>query len=216
VKRVFGRYAEERNVLVEIDAEADLMAPLVPAALYNGLALNLFTNALKAVTAKSGREQKIIAFRAWNDSRWHHLEVSDTGIGIPSALHDRVFDPLFTTTASQNDPLGSGMGLGLSLVRRAEANEDHVQPLLRNVRTPSAQMDIFSVIAQICADHLIHEKSGIEVRQAFAKMRSECNFFIGAAHRMTYLNADVAPICYRSTHWYTGNDPASKDDDGSE
>ena len=29
------------------------------------------------------------------------------------------FDPLFTTTKSRNDPLGSGMGLGLSLVRRS-------------------------------------------------------------------------------------------------
>jgi signal transduction histidine kinase len=118
VKRIFGRYAEERNILVEIDAEADLLAPLVPASLYNGLALNLFTNALKAVTAKAGRGQGTIAFRAWNDNRWHYLEVSDTGIGIPSALQERVFDPLFTTTASQNDPLGSGMGLGLALVRR--------------------------------------------------------------------------------------------------
>jgi len=30
-----------------------------------------------------------------------------------------VFDPLFTTTESRNDPLGSGMGLGLTLVRRS-------------------------------------------------------------------------------------------------
>lgn len=128
VKRIFGRYAEERNVLVEIDADPALLAPLVPASLYNGLALNLFTNALKAVTAKSGREQGVIAFRAWNDARWHYLEVSDTGIGIPSALHQRVFDPLFTTTASQNDPLGSGMGLGLALVRRgAEAFGGHAE-----------------------------------------------------------------------------------------
>ncbi|MGY4179200.1 signal transduction histidine kinase [Bradyrhizobium sp. USDA 4518] len=132
VKRIFGRYAEERNILVEIDCEADLLAPLVPASLYNGLALNLFTNALKAVTAKAGREQGVISFRSWNDSRSHYLEVSDTGIGIPSALHERVFDPLFTTTASQNDPLGSGMGLGLALVRRgAEAfggSADVVEP----------------------------------------------------------------------------------------
>ena len=50
------------------------------------------------------------------------LEVSDTGIGIPPALRERVFDSLFTTTGSKNDPLGSGMGLGLTLVRRgAEA-----------------------------------------------------------------------------------------------
>ncbi len=122
VKKYFGRYAEERNIKVEISAEPDLMAPLVPPSLYNGIALNLYTNALKAVTAKVGTEQGTIAFRAWNDNRWHYLEVSDTGVGIPHALHERVFDPLFTTTQSKNDPLGSGMGLGLALVKRgAEA-----------------------------------------------------------------------------------------------
>jgi hypothetical protein len=91
--------------------------------------------------------------------------------------------------------------------KESESKEDRVRFLLRNVRTPSAQMDIFSVIAQVCADHLMHEKSGLEVRQAFAKMRSECDFFIGAAYRMAFLNANTAPTCYRSTHWYAGDNP---------
>lgn len=122
VKRVFGRYAEERNIDVEISIDSDLLAPLVPVSLYNGIALNLYTNALKAVTAKAGKEPGKIAFRSWNEGKWHFLEVSDTGVGIPSVLQERVFDPLFTTTQSRNDPLGSGMGLGLSLVKRgAEA-----------------------------------------------------------------------------------------------
>lgn len=118
VKRVFGKYAAERDIDVEINVESDLSAPLIPVSLYNGIALNLFTNALKAVTAKSGNGDRRIAFRAWNEQHWHNLEVSDTGIGIPSALRYRVFDPLFTTTASNRDPLGSGMGLGLTLVKR--------------------------------------------------------------------------------------------------
>ncbi|WP_454744679.1 sensor histidine kinase [Ciceribacter selenitireducens] len=122
VIRVFGKYADERNITVEISAETDLLAPLVPVSLYNGIALNLYTNALKAVTAKQGDEKGMIAFRAWNEGRWHTLEVSDNGVGIPSVLQERVFDPLFTTTQSRADPLGSGMGLGLALVKRgAEA-----------------------------------------------------------------------------------------------
>ena len=123
VKRVFGDYAAERDIDVDLaEVSGDLEAPLVPVSLYNGLALNLFTNALKAVTAKTGDARGKIAFRAWNDERWHRLEVSDTGIGIPPVLRERMFDPLFTTTGSRKDPLGSGMGLGLTLVRRgAEA-----------------------------------------------------------------------------------------------
>jgi signal transduction histidine kinase len=122
VKKYFGKYADDRKINVEITAESDLMAPMVPASLYDGIALNLYTNALKAVTAKAGPDRGKIAFRSWNENRWHYLEVSDTGIGITGALRERVFDPLFTTTQSQNDPLGSGMGLGLALVRRgAEA-----------------------------------------------------------------------------------------------
>lgn len=118
IVRVFGQYARERNIEIEVVAENDLFAPLVPVSLYNGIALNLYTNALKAVTARSGTEPRVIAFRAWNDHRLHYLEVSDTGIGIPEALQDKVFDALFTTTSSRRDPLGSGMGLGLTLVRQ--------------------------------------------------------------------------------------------------
>jgi signal transduction histidine kinase len=122
VKRIFGKYADERGIEVRIDVESDVHAPLVPASLYNGIALNLYTNALKAVTAKLGDAPGVVTFRAWNDNRWHYLDVADTGVGVPAALHERIFDPLFTTTQSENDPLGSGMGLGLALVRRgAEA-----------------------------------------------------------------------------------------------
>lgn len=117
VARVFGKYAAEREIDIELKVAGGLEAPLVPVSLYNGLVLNLFTNSLKAVTAKTGDARGKIAFHAWNDDRWHHLEVSDTGIGIPAVLRERVFDPLFTTTM-KNDPLGSGMGLGLTLVRR--------------------------------------------------------------------------------------------------
>lgn len=116
--RVFGKYASDRDISLEVNVGVDVMAPLVPVSLYNGLVLNLYTNALKAVTAQSGNGERRIALRAWNELNWHYLEVSDTGVGIPTALRHRIFDPLFTTTSSNRDPLGSGMGLGLSLVKR--------------------------------------------------------------------------------------------------
>jgi signal transduction histidine kinase len=69
--------------------------------------------------AHSGSGARRITFHAWNDDGDHYLTVSDTGIGIPTVLRTRVFDPLFTTTATNRDPLGSGLGLGLTLVKRA-------------------------------------------------------------------------------------------------
>ncbi len=116
--RVFGKYAQERGIAVESSVESSTNAPAVPLSLYNGVVLNLYTNALKAVTGKAGRGERRIAFRAWNENGEHYLQVSDTGVGIPNALRKRVFDPLFTTTEKNRDPLGSGMGLGLTLVKR--------------------------------------------------------------------------------------------------
>ena len=83
--------------------------------------------------------------------------------------------------------------------------DDHVQPMLRNVRTPTAQMDFFSVCTQLCADHLMSGNptdNHPDVIAAFAGVRSACDFLQGAAHRMTYLNDGRAPGCYRSYHWY--------------
>lgn len=83
-----------------------------------------------------------------------------------------------------------------------ESEPDWSRGLLRNVRTPTAQMDAFSVITQIGADHLISNLSGPEVRSAFKKLRTSCDFFLGAGAHISYLNTLPATHCYRSTHWY--------------
>lgn len=82
---------------------------------------------------------------------------------------------------------------------------DHVGKMLRNVRTPSAQMDFFSVFTQLCADHLIGMNRGgadPQVVNAFGRVRSACNFLQGAAHRFAFLGAGNARECYRSSRWY--------------
>jgi hypothetical protein len=79
---------------------------------------------------------------------------------------------------------------------------DRVHPILRNVRVPTAQMDVFSVILQICADHLISSASDQDAKDAFSGMAGSCGFFDGVAHRLAYLNDGRAPSCYRSPHWY--------------
>jgi hypothetical protein len=87
-----------------------------------------------------------------------------------------------------------------------DAGNDRAIGLLRNVRTPTAQMDLFSVITQIAADHLMSDGSAPEVHAGFRALRESCDFFIGAAGRIARLNSLPATRCYRSTHWYNRKD----------
>lgn len=123
VDRVLDRFryfTDERNVRIECTVDSDLMTPELPVTLYSGVLLNLYTNALKAVFGGQGAAaQPRVAIKAWNLPKYHVFEVADTGIGIPPNLRHRIWDPLFTTTSGgSSNPLGSGMGLGLSLVKR--------------------------------------------------------------------------------------------------
>jgi signal transduction histidine kinase len=69
---------------------------------------NLVINARQAIQG-DGR----IVLRAGVDRGQVWIEVSDSGSGIPKELHERIFEPYFTTK-----PPGQGTGLGLTAVAR--------------------------------------------------------------------------------------------------
>jgi signal transduction histidine kinase len=119
VLRRFESFATDYGITVTWEAPAEVQTPPLPPAVYSGVLLNLYTNALKAVlaTASSIRDPKV-AIRAWNERGSHCLEVSDNGVGIPPEIRKRIWDPLYTTTSDTGNPLGSGMGLGLTLVKQ--------------------------------------------------------------------------------------------------
>ena len=118
----FKTFADERGIEVTNDIPNDVMTPPLPVTVYSGVLLNLYTNALKAVLAAQAsiRKPRII-FRAWNDGGKHFVEVADNGIGIPPELRNRIWEPLYTTTSDVGNPLGSGMGLGLTLIKQVVA-----------------------------------------------------------------------------------------------
>lgn len=74
--------------------------------------LNLVINAKQAIEARplaEGEEHRI-EVTTRTEGGVGVLTVSDTGVGIPDDLRQRVFEPFFTTK-----PVGVGVGLGLSL-----------------------------------------------------------------------------------------------------
>jgi hypothetical protein len=79
---------------------------------------------------------------------------------------------------------------------------DEVTKILRDVRVPTAQMDVFSVFLQVCADHLLHSTSSPEERAAFDTLLEHAAFCVGAAWRIDRLVTAEAGHCYRSRHWY--------------
>jgi signal transduction histidine kinase len=108
---------------VSFDVETDL--PLVPvdADRVQQVTLNLLTNALRA-TERGGwvrvtlrgeprLEDASAARRAIGPSLQRvQLVVADSGCGIPPSVLPRLFEPFFTTAASEG-----GAGLGLAVVR---------------------------------------------------------------------------------------------------
>jgi hypothetical protein len=67
--------------------------------------LNLFINARDAMTGGGS-----LTVRSWTENGFAHVEVADTGQGIPPENLARIYDPFFTTKGPKK-----GTGLGLSI-----------------------------------------------------------------------------------------------------
>ncbi len=79
--------------------------------------LNLVLNAADAM-----KRQGELAIRLQRDGNWQIVDVDDAGPGVPLALRDRIFEPLFSTQPTADRPGQSGWGLGLAISRRTLAS----------------------------------------------------------------------------------------------
>lgn len=105
----------EWKYVAKMETRLDPDLPLVPclAGEINQVLLNLVVNSAQAIAEavkgdRSGMGTITVATRRGGD--WVEFSVSDTGIGIPDHIKERVFDPFFTTKA-----IGKGTGQGLML-----------------------------------------------------------------------------------------------------
>jgi signal transduction histidine kinase len=116
VKRQLERFTRDRGIDTENNVPESYALSRVPVSVCSGVLMNLYTNAIKAVLAVRGARARRIRFDVLEGTRGGIL-VSDNGVGIPDEIADRIFEPLFSTSAATG-PLGTSMGLGLYIVKR--------------------------------------------------------------------------------------------------
>ncbi|MCA9070981.1 MAG: PAS domain-containing sensor histidine kinase, partial [Planctomycetaceae bacterium] len=110
--------ADQRKVTIHIEPSAESL-PTIEAdqTRLEQVLLNLILNSMEAMP--EGGEVTISAQHADDVV---HLEVSDTGPGVPDDLRDRIFDPYFTTKSE-----GTGLGLALcdKIMRQHQGGLDY-------------------------------------------------------------------------------------------
>jgi len=106
VTEQLGRITIPSNVHVEIAVQDPLPSVHVDPDQIGQIMVNLLTNATQAMDNQPG----VLSIAARDGDGRVHIDVRDTGPGVPAELAERIFEPLYTTKAR-------GIGLGLSVAR---------------------------------------------------------------------------------------------------
>ena len=113
IARVSGFLASEmerESIVLKLSLEDKLPLLTVDAIQIEQVLLNLLRNAIDAIKSpwQGQRKIEILSFTGEDDRV--HVEVKDTGCGLPDGGKQQIFDPFFTTK-------DEGMGMGLSISR---------------------------------------------------------------------------------------------------
>lgn len=101
------RRIEEDNIELDVVESGDLFVRAIFTELQQ-VVLNFVINAEQAVM--EGPQPRLISITTARRGGQAHLEVQDSGPGVPPADEPKLFQPFFTTK-----PVGEGTGLGLSV-----------------------------------------------------------------------------------------------------
>lgn len=109
--RMLEQVNRASHVTIAVDtSQAPAVLP-IPSALLRQAVYNLVQNAVEASPAG-----ETVYVRAWREGETFWLSVRDQGPGVPPGLREWVFEPFVSTKGAVKT---SGMGLGLSLVRKS-------------------------------------------------------------------------------------------------
>jgi PAS domain S-box-containing protein len=109
-------HATRGHARVTLNLDRDVHAT-VRSARVAQVVLNLIINAAEAIPPGRQNENSI-GIRIWKEGGLAHVEVSDSGPGVPPELAPHIFEPFFTTREKHG-----GTGLGLWLAREIVEEE---------------------------------------------------------------------------------------------
>ena len=110
--------ARERGVDVDAVAAAEQTSLVTDQLRVRQILANLVSNAIKYTPSGGNVRVSIVTSQRSTDrGKVVGIEVRDSGPGIPSELHERVFDEFFRVAGNGTKP-ESGNGLGLAISRR--------------------------------------------------------------------------------------------------
>lgn len=98
-------FKEQHNIAVSTELQEGLPFIMGDESQLKQVIINLFTNAFDA----TGEGDLIRIITNAGPSGGVELTVKDSGCGVPADLHDKLFEPFFSTK-----PVGKGIGIGLS------------------------------------------------------------------------------------------------------
>jgi signal transduction histidine kinase len=109
--RMLEQVNRASQVSIAVDTSQSPAVVPIPGALLRQAVYNLVQNAVEA-----SPPGETVHVRAWREGDTFWLSVRDRGPGVPVGLRDWVFEPFVSTKGGVKT---SGMGLGLSLVRKS-------------------------------------------------------------------------------------------------
>ncbi len=101
--------AKDKSISMTLDISPDIDPFYGSSFSMEEVFTNLFSNAIK-YTPKNGS----VSLKATQEEGKIHIEVSDTGIGIPEAEQEQIFDEFYrATNARKSEEEGTGMGMSI-------------------------------------------------------------------------------------------------------
>lgn len=152
IREVLDCYRDEcrtAEIVIQTDLKADL--PLVPGnrVQIEQVVANLVTNAIDAMRPVTSGPRVLLVSSTAKSAGEVIVSVADSGIGLPHAHGDRLFQPFFTTKAN-------GLGVGLTVSRLIL--EAHGGRLWASDNTPSGAIFRFALPCDTRPARLSEEK----------------------------------------------------------